>query len=195
MDVPLGHAIGNTLEIQEAVAVLKGDGPEDLCTVCLALATEMIALSCKLSTEKARLVAQETLRSGKAYQKFCEWITLQGGDVEYALDPNRFGSAAAKATVVAKQDGYMQACNAEMIGNAAVMLGAGRKTKDSPIDHRAGIILHKKPADRVQSGDVIATLYSEHKELLSLAVDAVSQAIVIDTPPVKPQPLIYQIIR
>lgn len=195
MDIPLGHAIGNTLEIQEAIEVLQGRGPSDLRTVCLTLASEMIAFSCKLPITEAQKKADQMLVSGAAYSKFCEWINAQGGDIAYAKDPSLFGPAVETAEVLAESDGYIGSCHAEQIGNAAVVLGAGRATKDSTIDHRAGILLLKKPTDRVKKGEPIATLYTERRETLTAAIEAVKKAIQITNEQVEPQPLIYQIIR
>lgn len=195
METPLGHAIGNTLEIEEAIRVLTGDGPEDLRTVCLTLASLMIAFSCKVSDTEASRIAEQMLTSGKAYDKFCEWISMQGGDVAYAKDPKLWGSAAETVEVVADTDGFIESCHAEMIGNAAVLLGAGRKTKDSPIDHRAGIMLFKKTADPVKKGEVIARLYTERKETLANATQLMKRAIVVSKTRVALPPLIYKIIR
>ena len=194
MDIPLGHAIGNSLEIREAVEVLSGKGPEDLRTVCLTLASLMIELSCKISADEARALAHDVLNSGKAYAKFCEWIEAQGGDAACAKDPVLFGEAAFMAELVAESDGYISSCNAAMIGTAASMLGAGRQTKDDEIDHRAGILLLKKPSDAVKAGDVIARLYTEREETLTEALATMRSSLVFTTEPVEAQRLIYEIV-
>ena len=195
MDTPLGHAVGNTLEIAEAIDVLRGNGAEDLRTVCLLLASTMLQLSKGLSRDDADALALETLTSGKAYEKFCEWIALQGGDADYAHNPEKFGTAAHQACLFAERDGYLAACNAQTVGNASVILGAGRKTKDSPIDHRAGIVMHKKAGDAVKIGDCIATLYTEDQSTLAQAIEAIKGAITYSDTPVQTPPLIHRIIR
>ncbi|MBR2927148.1 MAG: thymidine phosphorylase [Clostridia bacterium] len=195
MDIPLGHAIGNALEIKEAIDVLQGKGPEDLRTVCLALASLMISLSCGLEQAEAEKRAAQTLESGAAYEKFCQWIELQGGDATYAKNPALFGDAKYRQDVLAAQDGYILSCNAEMIGTASAILGAGRQTKESTIDPLAGIVLHKKPSDAIKRGDVIATLYTERKEMLSDAERMVTDAIRYSEAPVEKQPILYKIIR
>lgn len=194
MDVPLGNAIGNSLEICEAIKVLRGHGPEDLREVCLTLASLMIAASCKLSEGESLAIAKDELDSGRAFKKLCEWIELQGGNVEYVYDTKKFKSATHSIDVVASSDGYISKCNAEMIGNAAVILGAGRKTKDSLIDHSAGIYLMKKTSDKIQNGDVIAKLYTNDQSALNEAKKAVIEAISITDKPVQTMPLIYKII-
>ena len=194
MDIPLGHAIGNAMEVTEAIEVLRGGGPDDLKTVCLTLATRMIALSCKKSIEEARQIAEDCLYGGKAYAKFCQWIEAQGGDASYAKDPTLFGIAAHVGEVCAEDDLYIASCNAEMIGTAAMILGAGRQTKDSVIDPRAGIHLLKKPGDRVKKGEVIARLFTERKDTLDAAASTVRSALTFSEHAIEAQPLIYAII-
>ena len=195
MDTPLGHAVGNTLEIGEAIAVLRGNGPDDLRQVCLILASTMLSLSKNISLEKADALAQETLTSGKAYEKFCQWIAMQGGDADYARNPEKFGTAAYTGQLLAERDGYLAACNAQTVGNASVILGAGRKTKDSPINHRAGVVMHKKAGDNVRAGECIATLYTEDLTSLSPALDALKTAVTYSDTFVQTPPLIHRIIR
>ena len=194
MDRPLGHAIGNASEVCEAMEVLRGAGPDDLREICLTLAAKMVALSCGLTDEQAKETVAETLKSGKALAKFREWIGEQGGDVAYVDDPSLFGEAAYTADVLAPVDGYILACNAEQIGTAAMVLGAGRQTKDSVIDPRAGIYLLKKPADEVKKGDVIARLYTEKADTLPHAEALTLGAVTFTDQPVEEQPLVYRVI-
>ena len=194
MDRPLGHAIGNASEVCEAMEVLRGAGPDDLREICLTLAAKMVALSCGLTDEQAKETVAETLKSGKALAKFREWIGEQGGDVTYVDDPSLFGEAAYTADVLAPVDGYILACNAEQIGTAAMVLGAGRQTKDSVIDPRAGIYLVKKPADEVRKGDVIARLYTEKADTLPHAEALTLGAVTFTDQPVEEQPLVYRVI-
>ena len=194
MDIPLGHAIGNALEVTEAIEVLTGHGPADLREVCLTLATLMVAASCHISAEEAQKATLSALDSGAAHQKFCEWIEAQGGDVAYARDPSRFGTAAYSLDLVTEADGYVLSCNAEDIGLAAMMLGAGRETAASVIDPRAGILLYKKPGDAVKAGDVIARLLTERKDSLTAAGDKVKAAIRFTDQTVDTGKLIYEII-
>ena len=195
MNVPLGHAIGNALEVYEAIEVLRGGGPEDLRTICLTLASIMVKLSCKISIEEARERTMEALTSGKAYNTFCRWIKAQGGDDKFALDPSLFGKAKFEKQIIAQNDGYISSMAAEKIGTAAMILGAGRETADDVIDIRAGIILSKKTADKVTRGDVIATLYTERENTIAAAEKMVLDAISFTESAPNREPLIYEIIE
>ncbi len=195
MDTPLGHAVGNTLEICEAIEVLRGNGPDDLRTVCLLLASTMLQLSQKLSPEDADAIARDALTSGKAYEKFCQWIALQGGNADDAKHPENLGVATHTQPLHAERDGYLAACNAQTVGNASVILGAGRKTKDAPIDHRAGIVIHKKAGDRVKKGECIATLYTEDATTLASALTALQSSLTYSDTPVCTPPLVHRVIR
>ncbi len=194
MDLPLGHAIGNVLEVREAIEVLKGNGPSDLKEICLTLSSIMIMLSCKHPIEKARQLAEQALNSGEAYKKFCNWIEAQGGSKEYALNPEKFGTAKYSLDIVAKNDGYITHCNAEQIGISAMILGAGRKTAEDTIDVLAGIMLYKKTGDKVNKGEKIATLYTEKQETLKQAEDIINGAIIFSENEANALPLIYDIV-
>ncbi len=194
MDIPLGHAIGNALEVTEAIEVLTGKGPDDLREVCLTLATLMVAASCHLPIDEAKVRTKEALECGAAHAKFCEWIEAQGGAASYARDPSLFGTAAHSLEITADADGYVLSCNAEEIGLAAMMLGAGRETAESVIDPRAGILLLKKPGDAVKAGDVIARLLTERENTLASAAEKVKAAVRFTDHAVETGKLIYEII-
>lgn len=194
MDLPLGHAIGNVLEVNEAIEVLKGNGPSDLKEICLTLSSIMVMHSCKISLEEAKQKTQEALLSGKAYERFCTWIASQGADEEYALNPEKFGEAKYQHNIVANTNGYISHCNAEMIGTAAMILGAGRKTAEDKIDILAGIKLYKKTGDMVKKGDVIATLYTEKQETIKTAEEIINNALTFTQEKVEALPLIYNIV-
>ena len=195
MDIPLGRAVGNAVEVTEAIDVLRGGGPEDLKTVALTLASLMLELSLGLSTEKAKALALETLESGRAYEKFCTWIELQGGDRSYAEDPSKFGKAAYTRELTADRDGFIASCNAEKIGIAAMKLGAGRETKDSIIDPRAGIMILKKPGDDVLLDEPIALLMTDTEEKLDSAIKTAREAFEISANRPENTTLIYEIIH
>ena len=195
MDIPLGHAIGNATEVKEAIEVLKGGGPDDLREVCLALAAMMIELSLKLTADEAREKAVQMLESGKAFDRFKKWIELQGGDASYADDVSKFGSSEFEHDVVAERDGYISACNAEMIGIAAMKLGAGRAAKDDIIDHKAGIMLYKKPGDRICRGDVIAKLLTDKKDAIPDAARTVLDSLEYSDSQIPCGKMIYNVIK
>lgn len=195
MDIPLGHAIGNSLEVMEAISVLKGEGPADLREVCLALASLMLELSLGIDKSSAETLANETLESGKAYAQFLTWIGMQGGDTSYVEDTSKFGKSEFVYEVTSDTDAYIVSCNAEMIGIAAMQLGAGRETKDDVIDFKAGIMLHKKPGDKVSPGDVIATLYTDKGEAISSAEKLVISALGFSNEAPAKQVMIYGAVR
>lgn len=194
METPLGCAVGNALEVKEAVAVLKGDTAfPDLREVSVVLATQMVASCLNIPEEDARLRVEEALTSGKAYATFCEWVTAQGGDVE-AIEQDAFGKARYAFTVTAAEDGYITAMDAEKIGECAVLLGAGRRTKEDTIDPTAGLILHRKTGDVVKAGDPIATLYSSMTEDVTSAKALFTEAVSLAQQPPQPRPLIYGVM-
>ncbi len=195
MDRPLGHAVGNILEVLEALEVLSGGGPEDLREVCLALATEMTALSLDIPHEKARELCTDAIKSGGALAKFKEWIGTQGGDTRYIDNTELFPRASFAREVKANADGYITGMNTERIGSVAVTLGAGRITKSDAIDYSAGLKIHKKTGDYVTRGEVIATLYTNKELSLDTAEAAYLDALEIAGEKPKSNPTIFDIVR
>lgn len=191
MDIPLGQAIGNSLEIIEAVNTLRGHGPADLTEVCLQLAANMLYLIGKGTLDECRKMAEQAIANGSALQKLIDMVEAQGGDSSVIKDTGKFETAPYKADVLAEQDGYIVNMNTEECGIVSVVLGAGRETKDSVIDYAAGIIMHKKTGDAVKAGDVIATLYTSKQESLTQAAQLYKSAVSVGS--VKPvtEPLIY----
>lgn len=162
MSQPLGNAIGNGLEVKEAIDTLKGHGPEDLTELCLVLGSQMAYLGGAAdSLEEARTLLEANLKNGKALEVFKTFVEAQGGDASVADNPESVLPVAAYTKeVLADQDGVVSEIIADQIGIAAMMLGAGRETKESQIDLSAGLYLHKKVGDKVSAGESIATLYS-----------------------------------
>lgn len=195
MDIPLGYAIGNSLEVIEAVEVLSGRGPEDLRTVCVALATEMVMLSLGMSESDAHAAVIDAIESGKALAKFCEWIEAQGGNSAPARDTSLFPRAKHVYEVKSVKSGYISAMDAEKIGIASVVLGAGRLTKSDEIDHSAGIVLTHKLPDRVEAGETVALLYTNNEGKLAEAERMLLDAITVSDNRPDGQPLIYKTVR
>ena len=195
MDTPLGNNIGNSIEVIEAVELLRGKGADDLREVCLNLAAEMVSLVHGITKDEAFIRAEDALDSGKAYEKFVEWIGAQGGDVSAIENTEKLPGAAYTLDVKATEDGYISAMNAEALGLVALNLGAGRRTKDDVIDFGAGIILHKKTGDAIRFGDVIATLYTNRKETLTEAESQFLSAVTFSAEKIATRPLIHKIIR
>ena len=165
MNEPLGYAVGNSLEVIEAINFLNGDMPEDLKDVVIELGAYMIKLAGKgdnIEENKNKLL--ENIKDGKAYDKFVELVQNQGGDISYLEDVNKFEKAPIIKEVRAEEEGYIKEINAETIGKISCTLGAGRKTKADKIDLTVGIVLHKKVGDYIKIGDVISTVYANDAE-------------------------------
>lgn len=196
MEEPLGFAVGNNLEVKEAIGTLRGEGPEDLREVCLALAGMMLSLGKDgLSYEEGRRLAEETLDSGAAYGKFLDMVEGQGGDLSYIENTDKFQRAACEREITAGEEGYISSMDTEGIGITAGILGAGRETKESVIDHSAGIIMKKKIGDRVRRGDAIAVLYSSGEEKLDRAERCIQGCYTISDRRPEPLKLVVDIIR
>ncbi len=191
MDVPLGNAIGNSLEVIEAVDTLCGRGPRDLTAECVQLAGNMLYLLGKGDIETCRALAAAAIDDGMAFEKLCAMAEAQGGDASVLRDTSRFAPAAHCCEVPAAQTGYIVHMDAEQCGIASVVLGAGRETKDSPIDMAAGIRMLKKYGDAVRQGEPIALLYTDREEKLPEAVRLYSAAITIGKEPPPVRPLVY----
>ncbi len=196
MEEPLGFAVGNNLEVKEAIGTLRGEGPEDLQEVCLALAGMMLSLGKEgLSYEEGRRLAEETLDSGAAYGKFLDMVEGQGGDLSYIENTDKFQRAACEREITAGEEGYISSMDTEGIGITAGILGAGRETKESVIDHSAGIVMKKKIGDRVRRGDAIAVLYSSGEEKLDRAERCIQRCYTISDRRPEPLKLVVDIIR
>ncbi|PRY83462.1 pyrimidine-nucleoside phosphorylase [Alkalibacterium olivapovliticus] len=195
MSQPLGNAIGNGLEVKEAIDTLKGEGPEDLTELCLVLGSQMAYLGGAASSlEDAREKLEANLHNGKALAAFKVFVEAQGGDATVADDPDGVLPAAAfTKDIISKENGVVSEIVADQVGIAAMMLGAGRETKESEIDLSAGLYLHKKVGDKVSEGDSIATLYS-NKEIKEEVVSKVLSNIRLSETGTEPT-LIYDIIQ
>ncbi len=195
MDKPLGNAIGNALEVKEAIETLQGGGPDDFRELCLILSASMLYLARKGSLDECRTMAENALKSGKAYKVFADMVKAQGGNVELIYHPENMVQATQIHTVYAPHTGYISHVNAEHYGLAALKLGAGRNTLDDRIDHSAGIYLLKKTGDWVNKGEAIAILYTNQKETISSAESLLLEATEWnDMPPDMPPLVLRQIL-
>ena len=194
MDIPLGSAVGNAIEVMEAVEILQGGGDRRLRTLCEALATEMLCLCRGWSPEEAAARVTEAVDSGAAFEQLCRWIAAQGGNADYLRDASLFPAAPAYE-VCAPADGYITAMDAERIGIVGVALGAGRATKEEAIDFAAGIRLLKKTGDPVTAGEPIAVLYTNRASAVEGATAAYLDAVTISADKPAEQELIYTIVR
>lgn len=195
MDQPLGFAVGNALEVKEAIETLRGNGPKDLLELCLTLGSNMVVLAgVAKDTDEARKMLMETITSGKAIEKLKEFVTAQGGDASVIDDISNFHNAKYVIPVKATKSGVVSKIHAENIGLVAMELGAGRATKESIIDLAVGIVLEKKRGDKVNEGDIIAYIHADDEEKGKKAVDGLLANYEISDS-VKDIPLIYDIVK
>ncbi len=195
MSQPLGFAIGNALEVKEAIDTLKGNGPKDLMELCYTLGSQMIVLGNKAkSLEEARVLLEEVVQNGKALDVFKKFITAQGGDASIVDDPSLLPQAKFQIELPAKQSGYVEKIEADDVGVAAMLLGAGRATKESTIDLAVGLVLHKKVGDSVKDGESLVTIHS-NKEEIPEVIEKLYKHIIISNEPVEAPTLIKDIIK
>lgn len=196
MSQPLGRAVGNALEVEEAVQVLKGGGPEDLRQLCLELAGEMIRIGGRAeSFEEGKETARQVLSDGRALEKFRQMVRRQGGDDRIVEEPERMGSSPYSRDVLAGRTGFIAETDTREIGRASQHLGAGRLRKEDEIDFTAGIRMHVRIGDSVQEGDVLATLYGADSRRLEEAEIIMEAAIRISAELATPPKLIQKIIQ
>lgn len=201
MDEPLGEAVGNNLEVIEAVQTLQGKGPADVNEVCLALAGMMLSLGkinedgTPISYEDGRKMAQAALESGKAFEKFKAMVSTQGGDICFIENIEKFEKAKFSQEVIAEKEGYVERIDTEGVGIAAGILGAGRETKESEIDYSAGIKMKKKLGDVVKAGDVLAVCYGGQKDKVETAVAYLQNCFAFALQRPEPVKLIVDIVR
>lgn len=180
MDEPLGYAVGNTLEIKEAVEALKGNMPEDLQEVVLELGAYMIKLANVANTiEEAKLILMEKIQNGEAFNKFIELVQTQGGDTSYITNLEKFEKAKQIEPVYSQKSGYIQEMNAEKIGKLACSLGAGRVRKEDKIDMSVGIVLNKKVSDYVEKGDCLGYIHTNNENMIEEAKEQLLNIIKI----------------
>ncbi len=195
MDAPLGLAVGNALEVEEAVAVLKGGGPAPLRELSITLASAMAEAALGLDRGTTRRRAECALDSGAAFEKMLAWVAAQGGNTAVLENTALLPRALYRHTVAAEKDGFFGSMNAEAIGRASVLLGAGRQIKDEPIDPSAGILFHKVRGDRVARGEPIATLLSTERPASFADAAAMLSAAVTVTEEAPPSsPIVLDII-
>ncbi len=195
MDRPLGYAIGNSLEVIEAVETLQGRGPADFTEVCMTLAGYMLSLAGKGTPEVCKALARRAIADGSALKKLAETVAAQGGNAELIYDPAKFKKAKYSRAVLSRSGGYIQSVDTEAYGLASLALGAGRNTAEDAIDYSAGIILKKKTGDPVLKGEEIATLYTDDEKTFAAAEEKLLEATVMGREKPQSEPLIYDIVE
>ena len=195
MDRPLGYAIGNSLEVIEAIDTLKGKGPADLTELCIALAAHILNLAEKGSYEECEKLAKDAIANGTALKTFADMVEAQGGEKDWIYNPEKFPKAKYEYVVTAKEEGYITGVDTESYGVASLLLGAGRNTKEDVIDPAAGVYLCAKTGDFVKIGDKIAVLYSEKESGFAAAEARLLSATRIEKNAPKSEPLILDIVE
>ena len=195
MNQPLGRAVGNALEVKEAIETLRGEGPADFLEHCLVVAGQMVLLAERAaSEEEARRMLLSALEEGRAWEKFKEWIAAQGGDVAVVEDPSLLPQARLVEEVRAPRSGYLARIDALEVGLTAMLLGAGRERKGEPIDHAVGIVLHRKVGDYVNQGQPLLTIHANDEARLAEARERLLAACEWSEEPIEPPPLIRGIV-
>ncbi len=195
MDQPLGYAVGNALEIKEAIETLRGHGPEDLTELCLVLGSHMLVLGEKANNaEEGRKILLDIIQSGKGIEKLKELVEAQGGNSAVVDDTSRFPVPQIVEPLLSETEGYVKGIKADDIGRAALVLGAGRETKDSDIDLSVGIVLHKKIGDYVKKGEAIATIYANDRKKQGTSARMILDAYAIVEEEVQAKKLIKGIV-
>ena len=194
MDIPLGYAVGNILEVKEALDTLRANGPADLTEICITLAAKMASLALSEPYDEMKKKAKDALYSGNAFEKFKEWISHQGGDISLIEDPRGFDTAKYSREIRASGSGFISSMDTEAIGLSAMALGAGRKKKEDPIDYTAGIVLAKKTADEIHDGDLLATLYTNDLSSFNVAEEIFLSSLSFSDEMIPAQELIYKVI-
>lgn len=193
MNQPLGNAVGNALEVIEAVETLRDHGPEDFLGHCLHVSAHMLVLGKRASDlSEARAMAEKAIADGSAFEKLRVLVEAQGGDVSYVDDTSKFPRAQFIEVVPSPQSGYLSQIQARMIGEAAVVLGAGRARKGDPIDHAVGLMIHHKVGDQVERGEPLFTIHANDREKLEDVRQSVLSAHHFSEEPVERLPLFYE---
>ena len=192
MNQPLGCAVGNSLEVVEAIEMLKGGGPEDFREHCLHVSAHMLVLGKRAKNlDEGRAMAERSIVDGSAFRKLRALVDAQDGNLSYIDDPSRFPRAKFVEVVKAPRSGYISQVHARLVGEAAVALGAGRAKKSDPVDHAVGFLIHKKVGDKIEVGDALFTVHANDESKLAEAREAVLAAHAFSDDVITPLPLFY----
>ncbi|MDE6847350.1 MAG: pyrimidine-nucleoside phosphorylase [Lachnospiraceae bacterium] len=196
MDQPLGRAVGNALEVEEAIATLRGEGPEDFTKLCMTLGSYMLVAGGAASDEEDALKKlQDVIEDGSALKKLADFVQAQGGDPKAVYDTSLLPRASVVEEVISPQGGYVSKIDCDEIGICSLLLGGGRETKESRIDLAVGLILHKKVGDQVSEGESLATIYANDQDKLKAARERFLNAYHFSDQPVKSTELIKGIVQ
>ena len=196
MDQPLGYAIGNALEVEEAIETLKGNGPADFTELCMTLGSNMLLAGNAAKTEaEARTMLQSVIDNGKALEKLAEFVAAQGGDAQMVYDTQKLPKAALTDTLTAECEGYISRIICDEVGICSLILGGGRETKESVIDLSVGIVLAHKVGDKIQKGETLATLYANDADKMQAAKERLQKAYQFVERKPEVSPIILDYVR
>ncbi|MGD0708590.1 MAG: thymidine phosphorylase [Anaerolineaceae bacterium] len=196
MNQPLGEAVGNALELKEAIATLHGKGPQDFREHCLVAASHMLVLGRKVADlEAGRRMAEQALAEGRAWESFRTLVRVQGGDVSYIDQPEKLAQAKLVESLTAPNNGYLKEVNAQVVGETSVELGAGRARKEDTIDHAVGILVHHKVGDHLTKGEAVFTVHANDASKMRLAMERLPGALKWSDTPCKALPLFYGVVE
>jgi pyrimidine-nucleoside phosphorylase len=195
MNQPLGYAVGNTLELIEAIDTLHNEGPGDFTEHCLVISAHMLVLGgIVTSVQEGRSLVAEKLEDGSAWERFIEMVKYQGGEIKYVEEPNLLPDAQVIEVVEAAQTGYLSGINARLVGETAVLLGAGRSRKNELVDHAVGIAVFRKVGDQIQKGEQLFKIHARSEEAMAEARHRLLKAITWSDSQIDPLPLFYEVI-
>jgi pyrimidine-nucleoside phosphorylase len=196
MNQPLGEAVGNALEVREAIDTMHGSGPVDFREHCLVVASHMLVLGGIADNEReSRQMAEKALDDGRSWERFRDLVRSQGGDLRVVDEPQFLPKARLVQSVNSPRTGYLSLIDAKVIGETAVVLGAGRAKKSDPVDHSVGIIVHHKVGDKIEMGSPLFTIHANNTDILDQSKRKLMGAIGWSDEPIEPLPLFYEIIR
>lgn len=195
MNQPLGSAVGNSLEVKEAIQTLRGEGPADFVEHCIVVAAHMLVVAGRSEEfEAAKELCAKAMSDGSGLDKFRTLVRAQGGDVAYVDDVTRLPAARYIESVTAQEGGYLSQVHAREVGLSAMLLGAGRQNKDDPVDHSVGVEVHKKVGDRIQKGDRLFTIHANDEALISEISERLRRACQFSNREIEPLPLFYNTV-
>jgi pyrimidine-nucleoside phosphorylase len=195
MNQPLGYAVGNALELVEALNTLRGKGPEDFQEHCLLASGYLLVMGgVAQNIHGGKTMAEEALATGKSLEKFRQLVIAQGGDVRYVDEPGKLTRARLVVEVRSPQSGYLKEINAREVGETAILLGGGREHKGDPIDHSVGVVVRHKVGDYVNAGEVLFTIHANDEDKLTSGKEKLLNAHLWSAEPVEPLPLYYGMI-
>ena len=196
MNQPLGHAVGDAVELKEAIDTLHGGGPSDFREHCLIIAGYLLALGGKVADEQEGMrLAEQALANGRGWEMFKRLVAAQGGDVRYIENPVLLPATRLVETVPAQRSGYLSGINARIVGQTVVLLGGGRSKKGDPVDYAVGVIVHHKVGDHVETGEPLFTLHANDSKRLEEARQRLLEAHTWSDQPVQPLPLFYGVVK